>query len=40
MRVKVSPMIRKTREVFLRYKVFAFLLGRVEAIQDNSNEQV
>lgn len=40
MGVKFSPVVGEPREVFLRDAVLAFFLGRVETIQDNSDEQV
>lgn len=40
MGVKVSPVIREPREVFLRDGVVCVFLGSVETVQDNSDEQV
>lgn len=38
--VKVGPVIREPREVFLSDEVIGVFLGRVETIQDHSDEQV
>ena len=40
MGVKVGPVVRKPREVFLLNDVIGVFFGSVETVQDNSDEQV
>lgn len=39
-RVKVAPVLSEPREVLLRDELLGFLLGCVEAVEDNPDEEV